>query len=95
MNQEFEDYIDLESNHLATDEFPKRLKEYISPEIDNEGTGLQKLKSQIGIKNKSPMHRAVNDENIFLNNQMYNLALLKNVLTSIYPNLQRPNIMKA
>ena len=82
---------------MSTDEFPKRLKDYISPESGNEGSGLQGLKSQVGIKksHKSPNHKSGNEENIFVNNQMYNLGLLKNVLTSIYPNLQRPNIMKA
>ena len=81
------------------EDFHPKMKDYVSVDALAEiAEKSQKIKDEkiVNIEtSKENKTRAFNDENIPLNTQMYNLASLKNVLTSIYPNLQRPNITKA
>ena len=80
------------------EEFNTKMKDYVSLEALTEvAEKSQKLKDEkiVNIEISKENKFRPYDENIPLNTQMYNLASLKNVLTSIFPNLQRPNITKA
>ncbi len=97
MKAEFEDYVKLQPQGFEDEEFPARIEEYMTEDMEPEK--IQRMRSQGRLSSKlkqSQIPRVINNESQFQSsNQMYNLGNLKNVLTSIYPNLQKPNIMKA
>ena len=99
MESRFSDYLDINSKNVVSERFTSRIRDYVSVEPVKE-IAERAMEYKVFQKSDAELQKGVTFKNISEDNHQasrkaHNLPVLKNILTGLYPNLQKPNIMKA
>ncbi len=93
MEEEFKDYLDINSKFQVKESFPHKIKKY----LNNNKPDDNKVDALFVHDDDFAQHGHKTDNQGAARMDLkraQNLVSIKNMITTLYPNLQRPNITK-
>lgn len=99
MESKFSEYLDINAKNVVSEKFTSRIRDYISAEpvkeIAERAMEYKEMQKGDAELQKGVTFKNISEESYQTSKKTHNLPVLKNILTGLYPNLQKPNIMKA